>query len=119
MPRGVRQRRRRPVPSPRLTIIGLAPAATFLRPSVDDRLTEHDRGGGAVTGDVIGLAGSFLEELCAHVLERILELDVTRDGHAVVGDGGSAVPLVQRHVASLGAERHLDGIGKPVNAPHE
>ena len=43
---------------------------------VHDRLREDDRRGRAVTGDVVGLGGSFLEELRAHVLERVLELDL-------------------------------------------
>ena len=74
----------------------------------DDRLAEHDRGGRAVAGDVVGLGRGFLEELRAHVLERIVELDVARDGHAVIGDGGRAELLVQHDVAALGAERHLE-----------
>ena len=36
---------------------------------VDDGLGEHGGGGGAVTGDVVGLGGGFLEQLGAHVLE--------------------------------------------------
>jgi hypothetical protein len=33
------------------------------------------------------LDGDFLDELGAHVLEGVLELDLLGDGHAVVGDG--------------------------------
>src|SRR4028118_1475961 len=50
------------------------------------------RGGvGAVAGAVGGVGGDLLGELRAHVLVRVLELDLTRDGDAVVGDGGAAV----------------------------
>ena len=38
---------------------------------VDQRLGEHGGGGGAVTGDVVGLGGDLLDELGAHVLERV------------------------------------------------
>ena len=85
----------------------------------DERLAEHDRGGGAVAGDVVGLGRDLLEELRAHVLEGVLELDLTRDGHAVVGDGRRAELLVEHHVAALGAEGHLDGVGELVDAPLE
>jgi hypothetical protein len=40
---------------------------------------EHGGGGGAVTGDVVGLLGDFLDELGADLLVRILELDLLGD----------------------------------------
>ena len=85
----------------------------------DERLAEHDRGGRAVAGDVVGLGRDFLEELGAHVLERIVELDVTGDRHAVVGDRRRAELLVEDDVAALGADRDLDGVGEVVDAPLE
>ena len=85
----------------------------------DHRLAEHDRGGGAVAGDVVGLGRDFLEELRAHVLERVLELDVASDGDAVVGDGRGAELLVEDDVAALGADRDLDGVGEAVDAALE
>ena len=101
---------------PRLRPIGLAPAATLRRPSLDERLGQHGGGGGAVTGDVVGLGGDLLHELGAHVLEGVLELDLTGDGHTVVGDGGGAELLVEDDVAALRAERDLDGVGELVDA---
>ena len=83
---------------------------------VDDRLGQDGGGGGAVTGDVVGLGGGFLEQLRAHVLERVVELDLLGDGDAVVGDGRRAVLLVERDVAALRAERGLDGVGEGVDA---
>ena len=85
----------------------------------DHRLAEHDRGGGAVAGDVVGLGRDFLEQLRAHVLERIFELDVARDRHAVIGDRRRAELLVEDDVAALGAERHLDRVGELVYAALE
>ena len=52
-----------------------------------DRLGEHGGGGGAVTGDVGGLGRDLAHHLGAHVLERVLELDLLGDGDAVLGDG--------------------------------
>ena len=82
----------------------------------DERLGQHGGGGGAVTGDVVGLGGDLLHELGAHVLERVVELDLAGDGHAVVGDGGGAELLLEHHVAALGAEGDLDGVGELVDA---
>ena len=87
-----------------------------LQAFLDDRLAEHGRGGGAVTGDVVGLGGDLLGELGADVLERVFELDVLGDGDAVVGDGRGAELLVEHDVAALGAERDLDGVGEGVDA---
>ena len=89
---------------PRLSSIGLAPAASVLQAFGDDGLGQHGGGGGAVAGDVVGLGGGFLEQLGAHVLVRVFQFDFLGHGHAVVGDGGGAEFLVQRHVAALGAE---------------
>ena len=84
-----------------------------------DDLGEQRGGGGAVTGDVVRLDGDFLDELGAHVLERVLELDLLGDGHAVVGDRRRAELLLEHDVAALRAERDLDGVGELVDAGRE
>ena len=86
---------------------------------VDQRLGEHGRGGGAVTGDVVGLGGDLLGELGAEVLVRIVELDLTGDGDTVVGDGRRAPLLVEHDVAALRAEGDLHGVGEDVDAALE
>ncbi len=101
---------------PRLTPIGLAPAATLRRPSLHHRGGEHRRGRRAVTGDVVGLLGDLLDERGADLLVRILELDLLRDRHAVVGDRGRAPLLVEHDVAALRAERDAYGVGELVHA---
>ena len=85
----------------------------------DHRLAEDDRGGRAVAGDVVGLGRDFLEQLRAHVLERVVELDVASDGHAVVGDRRRAELLVEDDVAALRTDRDLDGVGEAVDAALE
>src|SRR4029450_9462928 len=76
----------------------------------------HGRRRRAVTGDVRRLAGDFAHHLRAHVLERILQLDLLGDGDAVLGDRGGAELLVEDDVAPLGAERDLDRVGELVDA---
>ena len=85
----------------------------------DHRLGQHGGGGGAVTGDVVGLGRDLLGQLGAEVLVRVLQLDLAGDGHAVVGDGGGAPLLVDDDVAALRAEGHLDGVGQGVDAALE
>ncbi len=83
---------------------------------VDNALGEHRGRGGAVAGDVVGLAGDFLAKLGAHVLVGVFEFDFFGDRHAVLGDRGAAPLLVEDHVAALGAEGHLDRVGDLVDA---
>src|SRR6201999_4180626 len=80
---------------------------------------QHGGGGGAVTGDVVGLLGDLLDQLGPDLLVRVLELDLLGDAHTIVGDGGGTPLLLQNDVATLGAERHLDGVGEGVHTPLE
>ena len=90
-----------------------------LQALVDDRLGQDGGGGGAVAGDVVGLGGDLLAELGAHVLVRVLQLDLLGDGDAVLGDGRGAELLVQHDVAALGPEGHLNRLGDDVDAPFQ
>ena len=67
-----------------------------LQALVHNNLGQNGRGGGAVAGDVVRLGGGFLQELRAHVLERVGQFNFLGNGHAVVGDRGGAVFLVQK-----------------------
>ena len=85
----------------------------------EDRLREHGRGRRAVAGIVRRLGRDFLHHLRAHVLERIRQLDLLRDGDAVLGDGRSAELLVDDDVAALRSERDLHGLGELIDAALE
>ena len=82
----------------------------------DHRPREHRRGRGAVTGDVVGLLGDFLDELGADLLVRVLEVDLLGDRDAVVRDRGGAPLLLEDDVAALRAEGDADGVGELVHA---
>jgi hypothetical protein len=82
----------------------------------DHRPGQHGGGGGAVTGDVVGLLGDLLDQLGADALVGVLEVDLLGDRDAVVGDGGGAPLLVQHDVAALRAEGDADGVGELVHA---
>jgi hypothetical protein len=67
----------------------------------------------------LGLCGNFLQELCAHVLQRVLELDLLCDGHAVIGHRRCAEFLVQHDVPALRTKGHLDRRGHFLYAPEQ
>ena len=92
--------------------------------NVAQTLADHgpreDRGGrGAVTGDVVGLLGDFLDELGADLLERVFEVDFLGDRDTVVGDRGGAPLLLEHDVAALRAERDAYRVGELVHARFE
>ena len=83
---------------------------------VHDGLGQQRSGGGAVTHGVVGLGGDLLDQLGAHVLDVVLELDLLGDGNAVVGDHGSAEGALQGNIAALGAHGDGHGVGQGVDA---
>ena len=87
-----------------------------LQALLEDGLGEDGGGGGAVAGDIAGLAGDFTDHLCAHVLEGVLEFDLLGDADAVLGDQRGAEFLVEDDIASAGAEGGLDGGGELFDA---
>ena len=80
-----------------------------------DRLGEQGCRRGAVAGHVVGGGGHLAHELCTLVFKRVAQLDLTGDGHTVVGDRGGAKALVEHHVAALGAEGYLDRVSEGVD----
>ena len=95
---------------------GIGAGGQVLQTLADHGLGQQGGGGGAVAGHVVGLGGHLAHQLRAHVLKRILQLDLLGDGYAVVGDQRSAELLIQHHVAALGAQGDLDGIGQLIDA---
>jgi hypothetical protein len=55
---------------------------------VDHGLCQQRSGGGTVAGNIVGLGGDLLHQLCAHVLKGIGQLHFLGDADAVVGDEG-------------------------------
>ena len=83
---------------------------------LDDRLSDHRCGRGAVAGNAALLCGDLAHHLRAHVLELVFKLDLLGDGHAVLADARRAIGLLKHDVASLRTERDLDRIGQDVDA---
>ena len=71
---------------PTLEEHGVGAGGQVLQAFGHNRMCQNGGSGGAVTGDVIGLGGSFFEELCTHILKGIFQFDLFRNGHAIVGD---------------------------------
>jgi hypothetical protein len=86
---------------------------------VNDGLSQDCGGGGAVTRNIIGLGRSLLDQLSSHIREGIVELDVLRNGYAVMSDGRGAVLLVKGDIASLGAKGDLDRVRDSIHTLFE
>ena len=51
----------------------------------DQCLCQNGSGRGAVTCNVIGLLGNFLDQFCTDTLEGIFEVDFLSNGNAILG----------------------------------
>ena len=87
-----------------------------LQPLANDDLGEQGRRRGAVAGHVVGRRGDLAHELGALVLEDVLDLDLTSDRDAVVGDGRRAELFVEHDVTAFRAEGDLDRVGDGIDA---
>jgi hypothetical protein len=85
----------------------------------EDSLRQNGCRGGAVARYVRGLRRHFAHHLCAHVFERILQLDFLRDGHAVFGNHWCAEFLFDHRIAALGAQRDLYGVSQCVHSAQD
>ena len=81
----------------------------------DDGLGEDGGGGGSIASDIVGADRDLFGELCAHVAEGLIELDLAGDGDAVIDDQRGAEFLVEDDVAAARAEGDLDGVGEGVD----
>ena len=98
-----------------LDVHGIGTSGDILHALIDEGLCQHGGGGGAVTGSIVGLGGDLANELCAHVLKLVLQLNLLGDGDTVIGDERAAELLAQHDIAALGAEGNLNGVGQLVN----
>ena len=89
--------------------VGVSASSELTKSSLEECLSEDGGGGGAIAGVVGGLAGGFLDQLGAHVLYLVAELNLLGDADAVLGDVWSTPTAVEDGVAAAWAERALDG----------
>ena len=78
-------------------------------------MREHDRCGGAVAGPIGGPVGDLLNQLDAHILELVAELDFLGDAHSVLGDLRAKRPI-DRDVPPSRSERDAHGACENVDA---
>ena len=89
------------------------------RPLAEDRAGEDRGRGRAVTGQIGRLRGHLVDELGAHVLEGIFEIDFLAHRDAVLGDRRATERLVDDHVAAGRPHRHRHGAGELLDAFQE
>ena len=57
--------------------------------------------------------------ICAPMFSNLSSSSISfGDRHAVLGDGGGTEGFVQQHVAALGTQGDLDGVGQHIDAAH-
>ena len=95
------------------------PAATAFAPSLASARARTVAGGGAVARDLLRVSGGLTDEPGAQILHPVFELDLLRDGHAVLGDPPIADRGLVDHGPTLRAERHRYGVGKDIDTLEE
>ena len=65
---------------------------------------QNGGGGCTITGQIVGFAGYFADQLGAHILERLGQLDAFGHRDTVFGDLGGAKRFFNHHVTTLGAQ---------------
>ena len=98
-----------------LQIHGVHAGGHRLGAAPGDRVREHDRGGGAVASPIGGPVGDLLNQLDAHILEFVVELDFLGDAHAVLGDLRAERPI-DRDVPPSRSKRDAHGACENVDA---
>ena len=93
---------------PRWIMHGIDAGADVLEALDVNGFGQDGGGGGAVAGNIAGLAGDHVHQLGAHVFKRLRQLDLLGDGDAVLGDARAAERFLQDDVAAARAERRLD-----------
>ena len=99
-----------------LEVHGVCTRRDVLQTHADDGLSQHRCGGRTVTRVVVGLRGNLADHLGAHVGKSILELHLLGDRHTVLGNLRRTEFLVDNHVATLRAQRHLHCVRQRVDA---
>ena len=81
-----------------------------------DGLGQDRGGGGAVAGHVTRFRRRLLDQLGAHVLVGVGQLDFLGDGDAVLGDGGAAPALVDDGIATARPQGAAHGTSQLADA---
>ncbi len=93
----------------------LSASSDILEGFIDNGLRQQDGGSSAVASSVIGLGRRFFNNLAAHVLKGIRQINVAGNGHTVVNNGGGAPGFGQGNRMTLRSQGYLYRIRKGVN----
>jgi len=74
---------------------------------------------GTITSRFVGLGSNLLQETGTQVLELVLQVDGLGNGNTILGDLGSTKGLLNKNIATLGAEGNRDSLGQSVNTLEE
>ena len=95
---------------------GVRPRGHVFQAFAKDRFGEYCGRCGAVAGYVAGLARDLANELCAHVLIGVFQLDFLGDGHAVFRNRWAAEFLIEDNIATRRPKSGLHGFREFLDA---
>ena len=79
-------------------------------------LSKYGSSSSAVTSNIVGFDGYFFNKLSTHVFKRIFQFNITSDGYAVIGDGGSTEFLFQYNVTTFRTKGYFYSVSQCVYA---
>merc|ERR1719162_1125159 len=77
---------------------------------------QYCSGGGSISGNIVGPGRYALDELGAHVLEGILEIDGLGDRHTILGNFRCSIWLSNNGISALGSKSYLNSISQSVDS---
>ena len=79
-----------------------------LKPLSENGFGQHRGGGGPIPSNIVGFAGSFLDQLSPHVFNGICQLNIFCNCHSVLGHTWAAPSLVEDGIAPTGPQSSPD-----------
>ena len=79
-------------------------------------LSKYGSGSSTITSNIVGFDGYFFNQLRTHIFKRIFQFNITSDGYAVIGNGGSTIFLFQYNITTFGAKGYFYSVSQCVYA---
>ncbi len=87
----------------------------ILNALVNDSLSQNAGRSGAVAGYVVGLGSNFFNQLSAHVLGSVFQVNFLGNAYTVVGNQRRAKFALQNYIAAFGPQSYFNRISQSVN----
>ncbi len=82
----------------------------------NDGLCQDGRGGGTITSHIICFGRDLFQQLRAHILKWLGQIDITSNGYTIIGNGWCTKLFVKHNIAALWPKCDFDGFCQRVDA---